>query len=398
MTQPTDQLTFTAVAFGTLMAGLLLLICLLYRGPFAIRLAAFGSFALHAVLGSTNLLWPWFPVPDQETYHQQGLALAEGRNPPIWHDSKSAWPILLSWMFRWIEPNLQLGVMVNALLCGITVLLVHRTAVTLHPRAGGYTVLLLFLMPSWWVWGSFALREPMVWAICAGIGLCLVHLRRGSVTAALVFLSLCGLLVVVRGPLVLLILGGLAPAMVISSTQRLRGALLGGSVLIGSLVLFSTMLAETAERSTDLELIRNDQARAASGFETGNIVMTLVRVLAGPFPWELPALGLIYIPFGFFAIAILGCALLGIKKIGLRSLWLAGPAGSIVLGLALASGNYGTMMRLRDMATVLILPLAAVGLRAIVGADFWRSTSHARPQDNPQLAAAGSSSARDVTA
>lgn len=373
MAQPTDQLTFVTFAFGVLVTGVLLLICLVFRSPFSVKLAALAGFAGHGLIGVTNVLWQWFPVPDQDTYHEQGLALAEGRHPPIWQEGKSAWPIMLSWMYRWIEPNLHLGVIVNALLCGVTVLLVYRTAVTIHPPAGRYAVLLLFCMPSWWIWGSFALREPLVWVICAGIGLCLVHLRRGSVVASLTFLALCGLLVTARGTLVLLILAGLAPILFFGSTNKFRGALLGGGILVGALVFFNAMLAETIERSDDLELIRTDQARASSGFGTGNVLLTLGRVLLGPLPWEAPSLGLIFFPFGIFATGILVLTVLGLRRTGLAGLWLAGPAGSIVLGLALASGNYGTMMRLRDMATVIILPIAARGLQTIVTSPFWRT-------------------------
>ena len=73
------------------------------------------------------------------------------------------------------------------------------------------------------------------------------------------------------------------------------------------------------------------------------------------------------------ATGILVLTVLGLRRTGLAGLWLAGPAGSIVLGLALASGNYGTMMRLRDMATVIILPIAARGLHTIVTSPFWRT-------------------------
>ncbi|AXH96869.1 hypothetical protein [Ornithinimicrobium avium] len=375
MTQPTNALTFAVLTVALAAAALLVLACTFYRGPFGVKVAAVASFVLHGGLGISNVLWSWFAIADQETYHAQALALADGRNPPIWQESKQAWPVLLSWMYRWIEPNLQLGIVANALLTGITVLLVHRTAATLHPRAGGYAVLLLFLMPSWWIWGSFAVREGLVWTICAGIALCLVHLRRGSIVASVGFLALCGLLVAARGTLVLLILAGLAPVLLIGSANKLRGALLGLGVVAGALFFFNAVLAETVERSDDLELIRNDQSRAESGFVTGQVLVTLARVLGGPFPWEVPSLGLIFLPFGAFAIGILVLTLIGLRRLGLPGLWLAGPAGSILLGLALVSGNYGTMMRLRDMATILVLPLAARGLLSIVRSPFWRDRS-----------------------
>lgn len=240
------------------------------------------------------------------------------------------------------------------------------------------------LFPPLLLWGSLLLREAPSWlmlavAIRALAGLS-VGARRPVLHWTTILLALLVLLSI-RGTAAILL--GAAALITVSLTgrQRVWPLLLG---VIVALIAGADVLQSAQEivGGYDLETVNRQREAlsrdARTSFEVTTISgfggllraspLLLVRGAFGPLPWEMPSVGLLlsldaFLWWGLLALAIAGFRVLPARR---ALLGIALPAVSLLLVLSLTSGNYGTMTRLRTQVAVIIMPLAAAGLHALL--------------------------------
>ena len=96
--------------------------------------------------------------------------------------------------------------------------------------------------------------------------------------------------------------------------------------------------------------------------------LALLRGVFGPFPWELPALGVFLIADTLVWWLLVVCIIVGVRRIPERRLlWsLLIPALVMLIVLSITSGNYGTMTRLRYQTAVMMIPVAGHGLSLLL--------------------------------
>lgn len=312
-------------------------------------------------------------APDARTYDEQAQEvlsswLGETSVQPSLYSGKEGWPNLLAMVYAIGGPSPYLGLAINAGFCvGIAVLVWKITELICDYPLAPRVAALLVLNPVVIFWGGLLLREAGMWffVLLATFGTArAVTQKRWHGSGAALILGLAGAFAFRSSVAIPL---GLALLVMILLYGRAN--FLGKLVVVLIAVAFTPFALNYMEQSSiaDLERITASQAELASadsGFSIGGIegmAAAIPRVVAGPFPWEIPSLGIQYVSdwavwFGVLVFSIVGSR--GIKAAWL--LWV--PALAVLVALVITSGNYGTMIRLRATALVLLLPLAGIGV------------------------------------
>ena len=231
------------------------------------------------------------------------------------------------------------------------------------------------LYPALFIWGTLLLREAITWFFLALLSLAAAGLvTRKSVlgNAVLMGLAFAGLLTF-RGSVAIAVIIALIAAVVVA---RRGGISVYLALALAAAVVFLTPLADQVDaifgryNFEQLDSSREALRRTAdSAFSTGSggpltaIVTVLPRVLFGPYAWE-GNTGLAGVIDGLLWVALLVPAVYGFanaaNKRALTVLLL--PSATLLIVLAMTSGNYGTMVRLRVQVAIFLIPLAAAGL------------------------------------
>lgn len=342
---------------------------------------ALVSFVLHLTLAVAILLKVGLFFPDALHYDAQAQQLSDSSTQIAVTSGKEGWPLLLSLLYRMFGHSPILGLLVNAIAAALTVCVLAHAAhrLTLPRRA---TAWILALLPTTLFWSSLLLRESLTWLFMAIILFALSGLvtHRSSLREMMIFaIGLAGLLAF-RGTMAIL-MAAFGLAAIVLSRNRGRGIAI--SIVMIALVSVPGPVATKLDAivgiytPAHLNASRTALARTAStAFDTSvtdlqsaqsAIPRVLPRVLLGPFPWEWGAVGIPFALDGVLWCMILFLAIRGWHRHADRRQLLVAvlPAAALLVALAFTSGNYGTMVRLRLQATVLIIPLAAAGLTGL---------------------------------
>lgn len=341
----------------------------------ALGLHLIVALSLYASVG----LW----APDAVAYDEAGDIISriwtQGySHPPAMTAGKEGYPTLLAILYTAFGHHPFLGIAVNVSLAPLLVSIVATTArrTDLPVAASAW---LAAALPPKVLWGSMGLREALSWVLLAlvTLGLASMTARQNPVVSDWVLLAL-GLigLVVIRGTMAVIVAAAVALAIIPISKHKTLPILIGGGLTIvaGPVILAQADRIAGGYGINEINTVRGALSREAgsSSFEvesySGNLgVLTslpqlLARALLGPFPWEWPAVGPVFVIDGIIWLAAVALLVVGLRGLDpARTLAHLLPAFSILVVLALTSGNYGTMQRLRIQALVVVLPLVARG-------------------------------------
>lgn len=340
-----------------------------------------AAFVAHVVLGLA--LWHslGFYSPDAVTYDWAARGYLNYWNgmtnvPPPFSGSKVGWVLILATTYRLLGAYPELGIIVNAIASAFTASLVMGATVRLgferHARVAGY----LLLLPAFLFWSSLLLRESVAWmltalALWAGAGL----VKRYSLGGAFWLAVAIAGSVWIRGSLAAVLAAGVVGGVILGRRRvplPVLALATAGALFAGS---YATTRLSTVTGGVDLEQInaaRRSLSTAGSGFAvdtyTGPASMlkavptTFPHAALGPFPWELPHLPVQTIGDWAGWILLLWLTWRGFRRNKGRAKWLCVvSATAILVVIGVTSGNYGTMVRLRPTAAILMLPLAAAG-------------------------------------
>lgn len=337
------------------------------------------SYAIHYVASLSVYSSYGLLAPDAEYYDSAAQSRTLGNTGVSVTTGKEGWIDILAAMYQYIGHAPQLGLIFNAIVAALTVVIVALTAsvLSMPVRVSAW---LSCLLPTSFIWSSLLLRESLIWLLLASCALgfagIVVSKHKWRYFAAIALALPC--LLSVRGTAAVLVAaaGYLAIAM---AYRRLAPFLaLGGLGLIAITAspIGARLYAIVGGYSLgSVNTSRDSLSRSANtGWPTVDITgpysaldalaVTTPRVIFGPFPWEWPSISPILALDALVWLFILGLATYGFLKHGQRriALVLVLPAATLLFALILTSGNYGTMQRLRLQSTVFLLPLAAAGL------------------------------------
>jgi hypothetical protein len=352
-----------------------------HRGPVVV------AFAVHLAIGLAVLAGAGLYFPDAAFYDQIAREYVAFWNhlqsaPPNFALGKEGWVLILAGIYRWFGAEPVLGIVFNAALTGVTAAIVMATTGRLgwpqHAKTAGW----LILMPGF-LYSSTLLRESSAWTLTALAAWAAAGLAaHGGLHNTLWLLASFAGMLWIRGSLAVPLTAALLVGLLLAR-KRVPPMLvvgLSGALLIGGPLVARTEALWGGAGIENINASRSSLSTAASGFETTvystpadlvrELPLTLPRGVLGPYPWELsrlpPTALLDWLPW----LLLLFWSWRGWRRdSGRNYLQVAVPAFCILAVLGATSGNYGTMIRLRSQAAVLLLPLAAVGVRHRRAAD-----------------------------
>ena len=354
-----------------------------------------AAFAAHLLFGLvvTNLeaLQP-LAGPDSERYHRLAIDISRywrtGGTWPVLPPGSEGYYYLLAALYWLFGPYPAAGLVINAALAAAFVpLLSSLTQHLFGSQAVRYVGPLVLFVPGLFFWPSLLLKEAAAMflvVVCAYCGERLTE--RVSWLSVSVLTVALTLLFTIRGPIALVVGTGLLFGLLLGARQSISAATTVLSCLAFMAVLMLTFRIGYSgfQSASDLDLERANRLRtslstsASSGFDPGVNVSTpgrallylpkgLIVLLAGPFPWQLS---------GGRQLAILPdlvawWLLLPLLVRGVRWGWalrgrrlrvIASPASAAGTMLALAVGDFGTLVRERMQIFILLIPFIALGL------------------------------------
>lgn len=353
-----------------------------------VRLLAWIAFILHLIAGSTIwYVFPHFVASDAVTFDRQARAIVEHHVDPAsmampgLSDGKEGFVLTLAFLYRLTAPEALIGVTINALFCALLVLAIARTTNSFNPRSVEASAVMATTAPPFLWWGSQLLRDPMAWLAIAIAGgfITAIARERFRPTRYAGLLAALAVLATVRAPVAVIVGVGMAIALLLASDRRpFVKFILSAGILVG-LALLSLYYAGVAGlTNTNIESVVRSRNSLATNASTGFTQSTtasasdlssasidaIIPVTFGPLPWQLagqawPAVFDTVTWWAILALSLVGwLALRGQRRL---TNVLTIPAVGIIIVLIITSGNFGTMIRIRAQAAVLLLPIAAVG-------------------------------------
>ena len=354
-----------------------------------------AAFVLHLVISLviTNTLFLLrYLGPDAVTYH--GIARdivrhwTDGFPFPYVPSGKEGFYYLLAGLYWVFGASTGAGLAVTAALAAALVPLVTDTTRRLcGHQAARFAAPLTVLVPGILLWTSQLLKEAAVLFLLALAANCAVRVTERMTLGPLAGLAASmALLFTFRGWVGVMAAGGLVIGIAFGRRQLLSGLGTGVTAfaLIGLLVVVTGLGYSGYEAAvgSDLEqasIVRRDLAvSASSGFYAEVDISTpahalsylpraLVTFFLGPFPWQIEgARQLPVVPDMLVWWALLPSLWRGIRmaarRRGRQILVLLMPALTTSILLALAIGNFGTLLRERAQVFVLLLPFICLGL------------------------------------
>lgn len=354
------------------------------------------SYALHAVAAVGIFATMGLAAPDAVHYSEQAGQLLSGQPDRPVTPGKELFTYLLTFIYSTVGIQPGIVIALNVLLVAALPTVLGQAAaalrmpVKLSMWAGA-------LVPQTLFWGVILLRESMVWFAMLLVVLALAKLYAGGrwpvwvpvlVGALVLFTYTRGTIAIVLAAAAVVVL-----LIVVRSWKLpvMTGAALGVLMLI--LPGFSNILIKFSSDSEDaagrVPTSGTDAVAAPSSagedhtsstifhaphFDNGfiNLMSTkataLLNVVFGPLPTDFGKVSVVYFADGFVWLVVLGFAIFGWTKLTDKrsSLVLLIPAALIILSMGWTLFEYGTLIRLRIMPLLILLPLAAHGF-----ACFW---------------------------
>lgn len=356
-------------------------------------------FAADGYLSNDAQLWHSLGALAAE--HLSGDLTAQGSSA-LQKDGKEGYIWILGGLYFFGGATPALGICLNLIARVTTVAMVAFTTQELidasgadaptSERASLIAGFLTALLPAFAIWSPQLLREALtVFLLSCALACAVTFLTRGQIRFVFLMLVPIAVLAWVRQTLGISVCVALLAGLAYTA---LGGSRHGKALRVFGLIALLPALPLLLR--TVLTIIGIDEDRivgstselsetASSGFPGLNrdasvpqvLLITLPRVLAGPFPWELsPSMVML------LAAAELACwiVVLVFTTIGLwqftgsgplhRGAWIipifAVTATALVVGLSLITGNYGLLARFRPAATMTLIPLATVGVMSIL--------------------------------
>ncbi len=325
-------------------------------------------------------------APDAVYYDQIAAAMAQGEASAAISAGKEGLSQTLALVYSVFGHDPVYGLWLNAIACALVVAMMGGIAQRLGmPIKSASWIAAVY--PAFIVWGTLLLREAMVWLCLAVLIFAVAGIVKGVGKAgwnvALLIVAFVALLAF-RGSIGIAVLVASLAAIVLSRRRdRKQEVLTYAVVALVLVVAYATPLSAQIEGIFErytferLEISREALQRTGdTGFSTGSgapflvAISVLPRVLAGPFIWEINTVGPAGVIEGALWLILLVLAIRGWARLSERrsANVLIIPALVLIYVLAMTSGNYGTMIRLRTQVAVLLIPLAAAGLSRMHGA------------------------------
>ena len=380
--------------------GLTLFVAVATKVDKAPRITAV-TFLLHLLVSIPVFLVLGLSANDATVYDLQGAEIArrlggDTTNTVQTSSGKEGWAWALGYIYHWFGHQPVLGLILNAALAAAIVPVIGLACDRLGwefaaPRA----MWIVAVAPPLFIWSSFLLREPSVnLAVSVAFAACAVYLKERRARWLVIPVLATLLLVWLRGPASVIVLVGLILGV------TLVGQLGAGHIRPSRAIFFIFLIVIAVPVSlrllgsfnTSLDTINQSRAALARSATTsfgavssssdlfGSAILSLRQLpnaALGPFPWQWSA-GLGGILTAVDALTWLVFARYGVSawrsSVVRRGRWLCVvPAGLLLLAIALASGNYGTLVRIRAMLLPLLACIIAVGMAHVRGSRASRS-------------------------
>ena len=291
---------------------------------------------------------------------------------------KEGWVLILAVIYYVLGHSPLVGLVLNASACAITTSLVMGATARLGRPGIAKVAGWLSLLPTFLYWGSLLLRESLAWMLTAAMLWAALGIaaKVGRANVMVLLGAFAGMLWI-RGTVAVVLVVGMALG-IIASTRRIPPLLFAGAVgfaVVGGPLAVRVFTLVGGFSIESLNASRASLSTAGSGFETTSysdpvtlvqsLPRTFPRSLFGPYPWELtslPITAVVDVVFWLFVLVLAWRGFRGIWRV--RSVCVI-PALCLLVTLGATSGSYGTLVRLRVQAAVLLLPLAAVGWRRV---------------------------------
>lgn len=344
-----------------------------------------ATFSYAVVVATALIRYSEFGLeaPDAIYYDQIALAIAQGETSSAISAGKEGLSQTLAVVYSVLGHDPVFGLWINAIACALMVAMVGGIAQRLDmPTKTAAWIAAVY--PAFIVWGTLLLREAIVWLCLAtllfAVSGIVKHVGRVGWNVALLIMSFVALLAF-RGSIGIAVLVASLAAIVLSrSRDRKREWLTYFIVALVLVVAYATPLSAQIEGIFErytferVEISREALQRTGeTGFATGSgapfmiAISVLPRVLAGPFIWEFSTVGTAGVIEGALWVLLLILAIRGWMRLTDRrsANVLVVPALVLIYVLAMTSGNYGTMIRLRTQVALMLIPLAAAGLSRV---------------------------------
>lgn len=361
-------------------------------------LLAFAMHLLFALIASNTPNPLHFTRTDAVGYHRGAISLVEhwaGEAPsPSLPGGKEGFYYLLGALYWMFGPHRVAGLVLNATLAAALVPLMSDLTYRQFGRdAAKYATPLVVLLPGLFLWTSQLLKEAAILFLIAVAAYCAVLItERVALTPLIGMSASLALLFTFRGPVALVVTGGLLAGIIFGSRQLLGGVGTGLTATTLVLLIVVTLGVGLSGYESALEsdlsranIVRQDLARAGSGIRPDVDISTprkalsylpvgLVDLFLGPFPWQLRSglqvfsLADVIVWWTLLPSLWRGLQVARRRRGGRRSLALLLPAIILSVELALVIGNFGTIVRERTQVVILLLPFIALGLAARAGA------------------------------
>lgn len=323
---------------------------------------------------------------DAEFYHRTALQIADalGENDAAivsLTDGKEGWPYLLGALYHLTSPTPTIGLLLNSCLFTIGLALVGAIASTIDELNPSYSPthrlasVAIFFLPPMWIWSVSLLKEPVFWVCVLSIVLAVLRIASRGYSVAMILLLASGAIggsfvrasvtyVVLAICLVFLVLGRAQRAGQVADKRKGFHAVVSLTALMAaSMPAISYFAGSKYLDDEALGATRESLSSAGSGFSNSGLSdfpVVMLRVALGPFPWELVRMSPIYAIDWVVWMIILFGSVLALPR--WRPVVLV-PVSAffVLLALAAVTANYGTMIRIRTVAGLILFPLAAMG-------------------------------------
>ena len=362
------------------------------RRILAWTLVGFSSHLLFGLVVSYggDFIQKYLGAPDANAYDYNAILLlrhwTEGFPAPELAAGKEGFYYLLAALYRVFGPHRVAGLAVNAVLsAAIVPLMYDATRRLFDEHSARYIPPLVVLVPNLLIFSSQLLKEAPILFLIAVVINCATRLTERISVVSLVTLGsgLC-LLLTLRAWVALVLMAGVLASVGLGRRDVIVGVGAGisaAAIIAATLAFGLGYSGYKAASKSNLEganvARRNTSIGVGSGFDAEADVSNPVAAISylprglatfmlGPFPWQIGrATQLVVIPDLVVWWMLLPSLWRGVRqgwaRTGRRILVLILPALAVSAMLALAVGNFGTVVRERAQPLVILLPLIALG-------------------------------------
>jgi hypothetical protein len=349
-----------------------------------------ATFTAHVVASAAVYAWLGLFANDAIGYDQTAVEIARRAGGDAsatvqTSSGKEGWVWTLGYIYHWFGHQPILGLILNAALAAAVVPVVGLACDRLGwTFAASRAMWIVGFAPPLFIWSSFLLREPAInLTASVAFAACTLYLSTRRYRWLMLAAAADLLLVWLRGPVAVILLVGLILGVVLVGhlgASRIHPA---RAIAVVAVAVVAVPLALKLLGTFNASLANINQSRVAlarsatTSFGTVSSSSTILGsawlsikqlplAALGPFPWQwsggfggllTAADALTWLAFSWFGIRAWR------SQVVRRGRWMCvAPAGVLLLSIALISGNYGTLVRIRAMALPLLASLIAVGM------------------------------------